>query len=77
MTFHEAIETVIRKYNKPMTGVEIALELNTTQLYFKKDGSDIKSSQVEARANSYPKLFYLLWHSQQYLSVYQILKYDW
>ncbi len=57
MTFHEAIDTVIRKNNRPMTSVEIALELNSTQLYTKKDGSDIKSSQVEARVGNYLKLF--------------------
>ncbi len=57
MTFHEAIAQVISKNNRPMTALEIALELSNTQLYSKKDGTDIKSSQVEARANSYPKLF--------------------
>ena len=57
MTFHQAIEEVIRRNNRPMTSVEIALELNTTQLYTKKDGSDIKSSQVEARVGNYPKKF--------------------
>lgn len=57
MTFHQAIDEVIRRNNRPMTSVEIALELNSTQLYFKKDGTDIKSSQVEARVGNYPKKF--------------------
>jgi len=57
MTFHQAIEQVIRDNNRPMTSVEIALELNTTQLYTKKDGSDIKSTQVEARVGNYLKKF--------------------
>ena len=40
-----------------MTGSEIALELNRTRLYTKRDGSDIKSSQIDARVSNYKKLF--------------------
>lgn len=56
-TLHEAIEHLIKKNNRPMTASEIALELNRTRLYTKRDGSDIKSSQIDARVGNYKKLF--------------------
>ena len=57
MTLHHAIQELIRKSNRPMTATEIALELNRTDLYSKKDGTDIKSSQIIGRVENYPKLF--------------------
>ena len=40
-----------------MTSAEIALELNKSKLYTRRDGSDIKSSQIDARVTNYTKLF--------------------
>jgi hypothetical protein len=57
MTLHHAIEATIKKYNRPMTAVEIALELNKSRAYVKKDGADLKSSTIEARVQNYMKIF--------------------
>jgi len=57
MTLHEAIEQVLVKEKQKMTPVEIADALNKNSWYSKKDGSEIKSSQIGARVKNYPHLF--------------------
>lgn len=57
MTLHEAIVMVLQENMKPMTASEIADILNDRKLYIKKDGSEIKTSQIHARVNKRPGLF--------------------
>jgi len=53
ISLHQAIEQTIRNNNRPMTTVEIALELNNSDLYTKKDGKPLLSSTIEARVTNY------------------------
>lgn len=57
MTLHEAIQQALLKAKKSLTAPEIAEVLNANSWYSKKDGSDIKSSQVAARVKSHSHLF--------------------
>lgn len=57
MTLHKAIQQVLLKGNKALTTSEIAEVLNATSWYSKKDGSNIKSSQIGVRVRKYPHLF--------------------
>ena len=58
MTLHEAIALVLSEYNRPMTANEIALEVNNRDLYQQRDGGSVPSSQIHARVNKRPHLFY-------------------
>src|SRR5690606_6639288 len=57
MTLHEAIQQALLQAGKSLTVAEIAEVLNANSWYSKKDGSDIKSSQVGARVRSNSHLF--------------------
>ncbi|MBO0592921.1 hypothetical protein I2486_16070 [Cellulophaga sp. E16_2] len=57
MTLHEAIQQVLLKAGKALTTSEMADVLNGNSWYSKKDGSEIKSSQIDARVKNYPHLF--------------------
>lgn len=57
MTLHEAIQQALLKAGKSLTAPEIAEILNANSWYSKKDGSDIKSSQVGASIKGNPHLF--------------------
>lgn len=57
MTLHDAITQVLFQHNKPLSASEIAGFLNRTQWYVKKDGSEIKSSQISARVGKHQNLF--------------------
>lgn len=55
MTLHEAIQVVLQ--NGPMTASEIASAVNSRQLYQRKDGAPVPSSQIHARIKNYPQYF--------------------
>ena len=57
MTLHEAIEKLLRNTGRPMTAREIADELNKNKWYVKGDKSQIKASQITARADNHHELF--------------------
>ena len=57
MTLHEAIVKVLQENMQPMSAREIANILNERKLYIRKDGSEIKTSQIHARVKNYPALF--------------------
>ena len=57
MTLHEAIEKFLRNTGRPMTAREIADELNKNKWYVKGDKSQIKASQITARADNHHELF--------------------
>lgn len=57
MTLHEAIQQALLKTGKAITASEIAEVLNANSWYSKRDGSDIKSSQVGASVKSNIHLF--------------------
>lgn len=56
-TLHQAMVTVLRAHGGPMSGKEIADEINRRGLYRQKDGSPVPLNQVHARANNYRDLF--------------------
>lgn len=57
MTLHAAIESVLLKFQRPMSTAEIAKELNKNKSYKKKDGSAINAFQIHGRTRKYPLLF--------------------
>jgi hypothetical protein len=58
LTLHQAIEVVLSdRNNEWMTVHELAAEINSRQLYTKRDRSDVDPSQIHARANKYPHMF--------------------
>jgi chorismate mutase len=58
LTLHQAIELVLSgRNNEWMTVHELASEINSRQLYTKRDQSDVDPSQIHARTNKYPHLF--------------------
>lgn len=57
MTLHEAIQQALLQAGKSLTTAQIADILNANSWYSKKDGSDIKTSQVAARVKSNSHLF--------------------
>lgn len=57
MTLHEAIQQALLHAGRSLTVAQIAEVLNANSWYSKKDGSDIKSSQVAARVKSNSYLF--------------------
>lgn len=57
MTFHVAIEKLLRETGHPMTTHNIADELNRNKWYQKKDGSKITDFQIHGRTRNYPQLF--------------------
>ena len=57
MTLHDAIVQVLNNTNRVMTTSEIAVELNKTKTYQKRDGSAITSFQIHGRTKNYPQMF--------------------
>ncbi len=58
MTLHEALKLVLsERDNRWMTVQELADEINSRDLYRKRDGSPIQPGQIHARASSYPSMF--------------------
>ena len=58
VTLHDAMVTVLRDSRRECTPSEIAAGITDGDLYRKGDGSHPSSSQISARANNYPRLFY-------------------
>ncbi|MDE2903038.1 MAG: hypothetical protein OXP73_08405 [Chloroflexota bacterium] len=58
VTLHDAMVTVLRNSRRECTPSEIAAGITDGDLYRKGDGSHPSSSQISARANNYPRLFY-------------------
>lgn len=56
-TLHDAMATVLRERGQPLTGRELADEINRRGLYRQKDGSPVPLNQVHARASNYSDLF--------------------
>ena len=59
ITLHEAIEKLLQQTRRPMTAREIADELNKNKWYVKGDKSLIKTSQITARVDDHPDLFFI------------------
>jgi hypothetical protein len=58
MTLHDALKVVLAEHdNQWMTVHELAGEVNSRDLYRKRDGSPVQPSQIHARASSYPSMF--------------------
>lgn len=57
MTLHEAIQQALLQAGKSLTTAQLADVLNANSWYSKKDGSDIKPSQVASRVRSNSHLF--------------------
>lgn len=53
MYLHEAIVIILKENEGTLTTREIADELNSRQLYTKKDGSPITDFQVHGRTKNY------------------------
>ncbi len=57
MTLHEAIVKVLSDENRPMPSSEIAIRINSLNLYERGDGRPLPASQISARIKNYPGLF--------------------
>lgn len=58
MKLHEAMIEVIKEKGK-LSSDELAKIIDDRRLYMKKDFTELKGTQVRARARQYPKLFIL------------------
>ena len=58
LKLHEAIAEVTNKIGN-LTPKQMCWILNNSKLYEKRDSSEVKVSQIYARINKYPNLFYL------------------
>lgn len=58
MTLHEAIELVLRTASRPMKAADIAHQINIQKLYTRGDGASLSGTQVSARVNKRPGLFF-------------------
>ena len=56
-TLHDAMATVLRERGEPLSGRELADEINRRGLYRQRDGSPVPLNQVHARASNYDDLF--------------------
>lgn len=58
LKLHEAMQTVIKKLGntKPK---QLTWIINNSKLYEKRDLSEVQVSQIHARINKYPHLFYI------------------
>lgn len=56
-TLHDAMATVLREHGEPLTGRELADEINRRGLYRQRDGSPVPLNQVHARASNYSNRF--------------------
>ncbi len=59
MKLHEAMEALLKQFGRPMTTKELALELNKSKLYTKKDNTAISPYQIFRRASNYQAFFTL------------------
>jgi signal transduction histidine kinase len=57
MTLHEAIEQVLQDFPKGLSATMICKQINSKQLYVRKDGANVPSSQVLARVKNHKDLF--------------------
>jgi hypothetical protein len=57
MTLHEAIVSLLKQKNKPMSILEITEELNQSGLYERSDGKEVCSFQVHGRTHNFNQLF--------------------
>lgn len=57
MTLHEAIRSLLRQEQRPMTTTEIANSINALGSYVKRDRSPITAFQVHGRTRNYGALF--------------------
>lgn len=57
MNLHDAIETVLKEQNRPMTAKDIALVINEKDYYSRNDGIFVQSGQIMARVKNYSSLF--------------------
>ena len=55
MTLHEAIEQVIRQAGRPLSTREICDLINSQNLYSRKDGKPVPTSQIGARVRQSPQ----------------------
>ena len=56
-TLHDAMATILRERGHPLSGRELADEINRRGLYRQRDGSPVPLNQVHARASNYGDLF--------------------
>lgn len=57
LTLHNAIEFVLKENEEPLSATKIAQEINSRQLYVRKDGMPVPPSQIRMRIKHYTKLF--------------------
>lgn len=57
MTLHEAIVRILKEKNRWMSTKEIAIEVNRSGLYVKRDGSEVTPFQIHGRTRNYGHLF--------------------
>ena len=55
-TLHEVMADIIKKLG-PMKAKQLAWIIGNTKAYIKKDCSELKTSQIYARAHKYPNMF--------------------
>jgi AAA15 family ATPase/GTPase len=58
MKLHEAIQQVLLEENRELNASQIAKIVNERKLYKRGDEKPVPSSQISARVNNYPLLFY-------------------
>ena len=57
MTLHDAIKEILIKSGTPLSANDIALQLNTSNLYKRNDNELIPVNQIISRVSSYKNLF--------------------
>jgi hypothetical protein len=57
MTLHDAIKEILIKSGTPLSANDIALQLNTSNLYKRNDNEPIPVNQIISRVSSYKNLF--------------------
>ena len=58
-TLHEAIKAVLFEEDAPLSAEEIARKINLKGLYQRRDGDDVPTNQILARAKKYKDLFFV------------------
>lgn len=59
VTLHEAIKAVLSHEGGSLSAEEIARRINIRSLYQRRDGSDVPSNQILARAKKYAEIFFV------------------
>ncbi len=57
LTLHQAIVRVLEDRGEPMKAAEIRDAVNRRNLYQRKDGAPVPSTQISARVRNYARLF--------------------